>query len=286
MGKLKLTNRQLLKLQKGQMERQAFRTSVGRAVNNPNGSHGYFFGPAGIGKSFEVETAIKDAGYRYIMMSGNVSMFAFGVRLATLAYTMPNQKIVVNVDDCDEILKDANSCNIMKNVLAGAKVYDYQKNMSSQISNLTEIQQQAIENFSDPERMGYVVPTHNFQFFFTSNIKLPTDDEVIEAREKGQASAALKGHRNAIGSRCNPWIDLDLDQDTHWGWLADIALNSSGNDLDQLDEDQKIIILDWVDNNWDDLKERSVRTLEKLANEMIYDPVDYRNIWESRQFLK
>jgi len=285
---VKLTHKQEIKLALGKRERDSFRKSVSRAIKSSKDkiSHAYFYGPAGIGKTYEVEAAMEDAGYHYIVTSGNASMFGFGVRLATLAYTMPNQKIVINVDDCDEILKDGTNCNIMKNVLAGAKVYDYMKNMTSQMGNLSEIQIEAIEHFSDPTRMGFVVPTHNFQFIITSNLKLPNDDQVTEARKKGQAKAQLMAHRNAIGSRCNPWIDLDLDRDTHWGWLADIALTSNTDDLGQLTGEQKIIILDWVDNNWDDLKERSVRTLNKLAKEMLFDPADYRDVWESRQFLK
>jgi hypothetical protein len=285
---MELTFKQQIKLQQGANERQNFKDLVSETIENPltdSSWHLYVNGPAGIGKSHEVRAAIEGSGLPYINVSGNTTMFAFGLRLATLAHTIREGRIVVNVDDCDELLKDGANCNILKNVLEGLKVYQYEKSMTSQMSNLSPIQVEAIEAFSNPLQSGFTVPTERFQFIFTSNISLPNDDEVAKEREKNTAKAALMGHRNAIASRCSSF-DLNLDEDSYFGWLADVAMNTRTLLDIGLDKDQIIILLDWLERNWPDLKERSVRSIKRLSEHMVKNPGNYRNRWESKQFLK
>ena len=244
--------------------------------------HTYIFSPAGLGKTHTVNRAIKQTGIPFFEISGNISMFAFGVAMADIVYkAMMNKhtdKIVINVDDCDEILKNETNCNIMKNVLAGSKTYKYEKSMQSQWKNLSEDQQIAIEHFQNPSRMGFAVPTDNLVFIFTSNFKLPTDDEVKEARDKGQTKAVLLGHKNAIRSRCRTQ-DFDMDKDTQWGWIADVVLNTDAVDDYIETEDEKRILLDWMHNKWDQMTERSIRTVEKMAQSMEEDPTGYKDTW-------
>ena len=285
---MELTFKQQIKMQQGANERQNFKDLVSETIENPltdSSWHLYVNGPAGIGKSHEVRAAIEGSGLPYINVSGNTTMFAFGLRLATLAHTIREGRIVVNVDDCDELLKDGANCNILKNVLEGLKVYQYEKSMTSQMSNLSPIQVEAIEAFSNPLQSGFTVPTERFQFIFTSNISLPNDDEVAKEREKNTAKAALMGHRNAIASRCSSF-DLNLDEDSYFGWLADVAMNTRTLVDIGLDKDQIIILLDWLERNWSDLKERSVRSIKRLGEHMVKNPGNYRNRWESKQFLK
>ena len=51
-----------------------------------------------------------------------------------------------------------------------------------------------------------------------------------------------------------------------WGWIADVTLNE---DCVELSFEDKMILLDWMYNNWDNMKERSIRTVEKMAETMI-----------------
>ena len=124
--------------------------------------------------------------------------------------------------------------------------------------------------------MGFEVPTGNFIFIFTSNFKLPTDDDVKIAREKGLQKAVLLGHLNAIKSRCKP-ADFDLNDNEMWGWIADVTLNE---DCVLLSKEDKMVLLDWMFSNWDNMNERSIRTVEKMAETMIEDPTGYRDSWE------
>jgi hypothetical protein len=239
--------------------------------------HTYIYSPPGLGKTFTVNKALETAGIEHYTISGNISMFSFGISLAVINHSIPKDEVVVIVvDDCDEILKNAQNINIMKNVLSGNKVYSYEKSLQSQWNNLSPLQQAAIEAHSDDSRMGFEVPTDRFVFIFTSNFKLADDDEVRIAREKGLQKAVILGHLNAIRSRCKP-ADFELDDNEQWGWIADTILNE---ECINLSEEDKIILLDWMYNNWDNMTERSIRTAEKMAEAMNDDPTGYRDDWE------
>jgi hypothetical protein len=83
---MELTFKQQIKLQQGANERQNFKDLVSETIENPltdSSWHLYVNGPAGIGKSHEVRAAIEGSGLPYINVSGNTTMFAFGLRLGT-----------------------------------------------------------------------------------------------------------------------------------------------------------------------------------------------------------
>ena len=251
--------------------------------SNKKFKHTYIFSPPGLGKTVTVEAAIEKTKVPWHPISGNISMFAFGVQLATICFMDKKSKsIVISVDDCDEILKNETNCNIMKNILVGRQEFSYEKSMQSQWSNLTEIQKEAVEFHQDPSRMGFRVPVDRLLFIITSNMKLPTDDDVQNARKKNPKTAMMPGHLNAIRSRCTT-VDFDLSTDKknneQWGWIADVILNT--NCVSRLKTKQeKMILLDWIYNNWDNMNERSIRTAEKMSEIMVEDPTGYRDTWE------
>ena len=268
-------------LDKGKAQRKRLVHVVRKAVkSSPTAAypHTYIYSPPGLGKTYTVNESLKEAGVPFFELSGAVSMFAFGVSLAVINFMAPKgQKIIISVDDCDGILKNEENINIMKNVLSGKRIFAYEKSLQSQISNLTGIQQDSINFHSSDERMGFTVPTDNMIFIFTSNFRLPDDDEVKDAREKGGSKNVLKVHRNAIRSRCKT-MDFDLDKSEHFGWMADVMLTENLNSF--LDEEKKEIILNWVWDNWVSMTERSIRTLEKMAETMSEEPDDYEMSWE------
>jgi hypothetical protein len=267
-------------LKKGQLVRKRLLQVVERAINSSQDAaypHTYIYSPPGLGKTHSVNTYLRENEILYFELSGAVSMFAFGVALATIRYKYPNEKIVISVDDCDGIFKTEENINIMKNILSGLRKFSYQKSVQGLLGNLSNIQQAAVEHFSSKERLGFEIPCENFIFVFTSNFRLPTDDEVISAREKGGNQNIRKVHLNAIRSRCKT-MDFELDKETHFGWIADVLLNE--NIQPELKEDQKNEILLWVFNNWKRMTERSIRTIEKMAQSIIDEPEDYLTIWD------
>lgn len=238
--------------------------------------HTYFYSEAGLGKTYTLVQALDESGIPYIVVSGNMSMFAFGLALACIRYEFGDKPIVILVDDCDEIFKTPLNVNIMKNVLDGAKVYSYEKSLQSQINNLTEFQQEAIATFSSEKRVGFQVPTDKMKFLFASNVPLPTDKDVKYARSKGLSKAVMLGHLNAIRSRCQP-ADFDLDEDEQWGWIADVVLNEK---CTSLTKQQNMLLLDWMYSNWNEMNEHSIRTVKKMAEVMKNNPETYRDTWE------
>ncbi len=104
--------------------------------------HRYIFSPPGLGKTFTVQKHLQESNVRFVKVSGNVSMFAFGIQLAVINYLNPkHERVVIFVDDCDEIFRTDSNCNTMKNVLDGEKVFIYEKSLSSQMRNLSDLQQ-------------------------------------------------------------------------------------------------------------------------------------------------
>jgi len=280
---IKFTLMQQQAIQRGSAKRKrlvALSNAAARRRLTGGYKHTYIFSPPGLGKTYSVTQAVNSTGVTNHVISGAQSMFAFGVSLAVFNYYhAKNQPIVIVVDDCDEILKNEVNVNIMKNVLAGKKVFQYHKSLSAQWSSLTSDQQTAIEHHQSPQHMGFTVPTDRFIFIFTSNFRLPTDDEVSQARDRGLAKAALMGHRNAIRSRCKT-TDFDLAWDEQWGWIADVVLNESCVDHLISTMEAKAELLDWMYNKWDNMTERSIRTAEKMAEVMVEDPTGYRDTWE------
>jgi hypothetical protein len=270
-------------LEKGKLNRQRLRQLVENISIVKEGNkypHTYFFSPPGLGKTFAVKNHLISSNTKFIQVSGNVSMFAFGIQLAVINYLNPlKESIVIFVDDCDEIFKTEVNCNTMKNVLDGDRVFTYEKSLSSQWSNLSSIQQEAILNFQGEGKMGFSVPTDNMIFVFTSNFKLPIDDDVRIAREKGQSKSVILAHKNAIRSRCRV-ADFDLSWKEHWGWIADVILYTNCLNNWNMSVSEKLVMLDFLWNNWDRLTERSIRLIEKMAVAMREQPESYKVIWE------
>lgn len=238
--------------------------------------HTYIYSPPGLGKTYTVQRELQKSRVKHFTISGNISMFAFGIGLAVARYKYPKDTLVFVVDDCDEIFKDDKNINIMKNVLSGNKVYDYEQSLHSQWKSLTPLQQDAINAHSDDNKLGFSVPTDKCVFIFTSNFKLPTDDDVKYARDRRVGKANKLSHLNAIRSRCRP-ADFDLTDEQQWGWIVDVVMNE---DCVNLSKNDKMVLLDWMYKNWSNMNERSIRTAEKMAECMIEDPKEYLQMWE------
>lgn len=237
-------------------------------------THTYIYSMPGFGKTYTVREALEKRGAEFHTISGNTSMFAFCLRLCTIDDLTPKgEKIVINVDDCDEILGSEQNINIIKSILEGERILRYEKSMAAQKSSLTDVQSRAIENHANPNAMGFEVDCSNMKFIFTSNKKLPTK---LEAEKK---PTAMNKHLHAIRSRCFS-EDFDYSWEIMWGWLVDIVLTLKVEHVRDLTDNQKLILLDWMYNNWNEMKEASIRTCSKMAITMLDSPKDYKTSWE------
>lgn len=241
--------------------------------------HLYIYSPPGLGKTFTVREMLGQLRIHHIELTGNTSIYAFGIMLAVVQYNNPDLlPLIIFVDDSDELFRTEASCNTMKNALEGANQFTYEKSMANLEDTLSDIQLEAVRYFRGEGKSGFEVPTHNLKFIFTSNNRLPLDEEVEKARKKGAAKSPLIVHRNAIRSRCRV-LDFDLSKTEHWGWLADVALNT--NCLSELGIDEKSTnkVLMYVWDNWDHLKERSIRVVEKMGLTILEQPHNYEKYW-------
>ncbi len=261
----------------GAMERARLVSKVKESVSKINTSnivkHTYISSPAGLGKTFTITRELEKSKIPYSSISGVVSLFALATNLATLTYLNQKGKLVVVIDDCDMLLEGTQNINVMKNILEGERKFKYEKMIH--IDNYNELQQEAINWHisKNPEKLGFVVDCGRINFIWASNKKLPTEDD---ARKKPKLS-----HLHAIRSRCDTH-DFDLSFEKQWGWLVDVTIKELKN---KLSLNQKMILLDWMYNNWNNLTERSLRAVNKLSDIMINKPKGYRDEWEM-QYLK
>ena len=272
--------------EEGQRRRRAL-TRLGERISRVNNQerypHFYIYAVPGLGKTHVVTESLEKAGKKNFVISGSLSDWGFGCRLAEINYRLKGEQIAIVVDDCDEIFKDTKSINMMKNVLDGHKVFKYQKDVSKNIGNLPPEARTAVQAHMSPRELGFTVPTDNMVFIFTSNEKLPTDDEVRNTKNKGTNVYQRKMHLNAIRSRCQT-KDFELEDLVQWGWIADVTFNE---DMGLSDIPQHVIYeaLDFMYDNWSDLKTKSLRTIQMMLNEYREFPQDYAEVWETDYIL-
>jgi hypothetical protein len=236
--------------------------------------HLYLFANPGIGKTHTINASMKKHSIVNYNVTGNISMFQFGVKLAVINHTTPSNIIkYITIDDCNEMLKNTENINIVKNMLADEKAYTYNKNMRTLSQSLTPLESAAVKSHTSGIG-GFRVPLNNFVFIFTSNTKLPSDDEV--RNERGL-------HLNAIYSRVM-YRDYTMKPTTLWGYISDILLNTNAIPK-TIPKKIKEELCWFLFDNWDSLTERSVRSAQKMIQEYTKHKIGYKVIWE-QEFKK
>ena len=289
--KLVLSSKQKAAIQAGELKRKRLIRATKQAANLVDSEydniHYYIYGPSGIGKTYQSLKAIKESGVTHYEVSGNISMYNFALNLGIIAYTNMNKKCVVIVDDCDEILKDAKSINQMKELLAQNKLSYNKRFHLNQLGDEDSLPYMAIEHWMNDSGVGFTVDCSNITFVITSNIRLPYDSTAAEIVEKNKGIDTPKSirarHLAAIRGRCEV-KDLDMTMEEKWGNLASVCLGD--NACKDCDDQEKIFILDYIWNNWDNMKETSIRTAEKMARILrIEDEYDVKDAFDA-DFLK
>ena len=242
-------------------------------------NHSYIYSVPGLGKTHMVNESMKKNNVNYVTISGNVSMWAFGVRLALINYVNPDEITVVSVDDCNEILKDTTTINIMKNVLEGNRVFHYQKHLGGLLGQIDDLSKRAVESHIKEGQPGFIVPTNNMIFVFTANERLPYDDEVNNTTKKVKDRMI---HLNAIRSRCRVY-DFELEPLVQWGWIADVMLNCEN--VTKTNRGVIVKVCEFMYKNWDNLKAKSIRIAKMMAEDYRKCPNDYELVWEM-EYLK
>jgi len=213
-------------------------------------------GPPGVGKSYGVETTLEEqSGFdalagmtRYEVCKG--AMTALGLYAKLFEYSQTGDVLVF--DDCDSVLMDDLSLNILKAALDSGKRRRIYWNADS-----SKLRAEGIPNYFDFK--GSVC--------FVTNIKF---DNVKSKR--------LKDHLDALMSRCH-YIDLTLDtardcflrikQIARKGDLFD------GYKFEKQDEEE---ILEFMFENRKKLREMSLRMALKIGDLKKLSPTNWKSL--------
>jgi len=201
-------------------------------------------GPPGVGKSYGVEQIIEKATLfdqiagkklRAEVIKGSAT--ALGLYSTLYKYSDPN--CVVVFDDCDSILLDDVSLNLLKGALDSGK-----KRKISWLADSNLLRREGIPD------------SFNFQgsVIFITNLKFDA-----------MKSQKLRDHLDALQSRCH-YLDLTLDtQRDKLLRIKQIAADGAlfqDMDLDQVAQDE---IIAFMDINKNKLRELSLRMAIKVA---------------------
>jgi hypothetical protein len=226
-------------------ERFDILTEMTKAVKSGDVRAMIVSGPPGVGKSFGVEAVLEKHGIldtlaerkpRYEVVKGAMSALGLYAKL----YEFSAEKNVIVFDDCDSVLMDELSLNILKGALDSSKRRFIAWNTDSRLLRSEGI----------PDRFEFKGAA-----IFITNIKF----EHVRSKK-------LRDHLDALESRCH-YIDLQMDTNREKILRIQSVVKDSGM-LDHLEfEDiQKDEVVDFIITNQDKLRELSLRMVLKIAD--------------------
>ena len=201
-------------------------------------------GPPGVGKSFGVEKVLKDAGIM-LKMSGS-STRKFGVEkgaaspigLYQLLYDYSGDGSVLVLDDCDSVLYDEVSLNLLKAAL----------DSSPKRTLSWRSESRALANNGVPD-----------QFEFKGSIIFITNLKFDKTRGK------MKDHLDAIMSRCH-YLDLTLDTMRDKFLRCKQIVGDGMLDSYNFSKQDEAEVMDYIYTNKNRLREMSLRMVLKIAD--------------------
>jgi hypothetical protein len=202
-------------------------------------------GPPGVGKSFGVEKVLQKDGLfdvlgerkpKFEIVKGAMSALGLYAKL----YEFSDAKNVIVFDDCDSILMEDLSLNILKGALDSSERRFIAWNTDSRLLRSEGI----------PDRFEFKGAA-----IFITNIKF----EHVKSKR-------LRDHLDALESRCH-YIDLQMDTNREKILRIKQVVNEAGM-LDRYEFDSKVKaeIVEFVVANQDKLRELSLRMVLKLAD--------------------
>lgn len=212
-------------------------------------------GPPGVGKSFGVEEVLqKDDLFntlaekkpRYEVVKGAMSAIGLYAKL----YEFSKKGNVVVFDDCDSILMEDLSLNILKGALDSSKRRFISWNTDSRILRSEGI----------PDRFEFCGAA-----IFITNIKF----EHVRSKK-------LRDHLDALESRCH-YIDLQMDTNREKILrIKQIVGDGMLDDRDNLDQIAKDEVVNFINENQSKLRELSLRMVLKIADLRESFPTNWR----------
>jgi hypothetical protein len=223
-------------------------------------------GPPGVGKSFGVEKVLeksdlfnKMTGHKpkYEILKGAMS----SIGLYSKLYQYRNVGNVIVFDDCDTVLMEELSLNILKGALDSGEHRYISWNTDSRV----------LRNEGVPDRFEFCGAA-----IFITNINF------AHVRSK-----KLRDHLAALESRCH-YIDLQMD--TTREKILRIRQIVSDGMLERYEfenpDKAREELLDYIDQNQNKLRELSLRMVIKLADLKKLDPSKWQTIAKTTCFRR
>jgi predicted AAA+ superfamily ATPase len=218
-------------------------------------------GPPGVGKSYGVERVLSKHDVfanvaqneklkKYEVVKGAMSALGLYAKL----YEFRAKKSILVFDDCDSVLLDDLSLNILKAALDTSKRRTIHWNTDSRL-----LKNEGVPNKFDFE--GGAIFITNIKF---DNVK----------------SKKLRDHLEALESRCH-YLDLTIDTEREKMLRIKQVVRECGMlDSYEFDDVAKDTLLDFVDDNKKKLRELSLRTVLKIADLKRSMPSNWRAVAE------
>ena len=226
-------------------ERFEILTEMTKAVKSGDVRAMIVSGPPGVGKSFGVEAVLQKDGLfdklaerkpKFEIVKGAMSAIGLYAKL----YEFSEKGHVVVFDDCDSILMEDLSLNILKGALDSSERRFISWNTDSRLLRSEGI----------PDRFEFKGAA-----IFITNIKF----EHVRSKK-------LRDHLDALESRCH-YIDLQMDTNREKILRIKQVVTQAGMlDRFEFDQIQKDEIVDFVVTNQYKLRELSLRMVLKIAD--------------------
>jgi hypothetical protein len=201
-------------------------------------------GPPGVGKSFGIEEVLNRDGLfdklaqrkpKYEVVKGAMSALGLYAKL----YEFSDTNNVLVFDDCDSILLEDLSLNILKGALDSSKKRYIAWNTDSRLLRSEGI----------PDRFEFKGAA-----IFITNIKF----EHVKSKR-------LRDHLDALESRCH-YIDLQMDTDREKLLRIKQIVGEGMLDSYEMEDAQKEEVVEFINNNSTKLRELSLRMVLKIAD--------------------
>lgn len=226
-------------------ERFQILTDMTKAVKSGDVRAMIVSGPPGVGKSFGVEAVLEKEDLfnkiaakkpKYEIVKGAMSALGLYAKL----YEYSDEKSVLVFDDCDSVLLDELSLNILKGALDSSKKRYIAWNTDSRLLRSEGI----------PDRFEFKGAA-----IFITNIKF----EHVRSKK-------LKDHLDALESRCH-YIDLQMDTMREKILRIKQVVNEAGMLVDHDFTDvEKTEVVEFIEANQSKLRELSLRMVLKIAD--------------------
>lgn len=203
-------------------------------------------GPAGLGKTYSVESCLKKyAKKRYNVFAGHMSLLS----LYGTLYNYREAGEIVVLDDIDSVLKDVQGINILKAAM------DTKASRAVTWKSTTKLLQV----------MG--IPS---SFQFKGAVILISNMSPQSGKSK------IDSHLMALKDRSFSITIADSSKDSQFKQVCFMVLKRDLLKSFKLKKDQEIAVLDFIQANLDVLERISLRTAVKLAQLISQDPLTWQ----------